>query len=181
MTIIKFILVGLAAVMFLALVKKVFSMSSPVGKNEPFVIMSPFEATITKGGKPVANTQVKLNYSWNSGSTEEQEGFEVLFNTDTGGKVRMPAIERNIFMSNLQTTTANYSIKVRLEGEEVVIHSIGKVDPKLHGELDTPATKFSCELEDPLKVIVDPRDHDGTLYTTRCKTDVFNQFQQVEI
>ena len=161
--------------------KKFFSISSHLGENKPFVIMSPFEAAITNGGKPFANAQVKLNYSWNSGNAEEQEGFDTLFSTDANGRVFMPPIERDIFISNIQTTTANYIIKVIHGAEEITIHSIGKVDPRLHGELDTPVTDLSCDLNDPLRVIVDPRNHEGTLYTTRCKTPVFERFQQIEI
>lgn len=181
MTIIKFIFIGLAAIMFLALVKKVFSMSSPVGKNEPFVIMSPFKATITRGGKPVANAQVKLNYSWNSGNAEEQEGFDEFFTTDTNGILSMPEIKRDIFVSRVQTTASNYSIEIKNGDEWDVIHSIGKKDPALNGELNVELDMLSCELTDPLMIVVDMRRHVGSLYTTRCRADQFKEFRTEEI
>ena len=181
MTIIKFILVGLAAVMFLALVKKVFSMSSPVGKNEPFVIMSPFEATITKGGKPVANTQVKLNYSWNSGSAEEQEGFDILFTTDANGFVSVPAIEKQIFVSQIQTTTSNYVISVLHNDGAVEIHDVAKSDSAMYGELGVKVEEYKCELTDPFVGIRDTRREKYSLIATRCTWDGFENLKKIEL
>lgn len=163
------LVIALAAILTILLVaKEVFGMTSGIGKKQPFVIMSPFKAMITKSGKPLANALVKVHYSWNSGTADDEEGYISEHKTDSNGIVSLPKIEREIFISNIQTTASNYLISVVHDGEEIEMHSAGKVKPEINGEFNQAVSKYTCDIDAPYMMVSEAGNIKSGYATTKC-------------
>lgn len=151
------------------IVNKVLSMSNGLGKKQTFVIVSPFRAKLTDGGQPIKNAVITLRYSWNSGSDDDEAGYTKRYKSDSEGVVEIPAIEKEIFVSNVQKTASNYTISVTVKGAETEFHTVSKSNPAMHGELEKELIGLTCDIGAPWMMVVNPGAEGSSLFGTKCE------------
>ena len=115
--------------------------------------MSPFEASLSNNGAPLANARVKLWYTWATAEGEDAAGHTVYFTTNEEGYVSMPSIEKKIFISNVQPNASMYTIEVEVDDEFETIADITKRSPDLYSELGSKVPDMKCDLESPMTSI----------------------------
>ena len=156
-------------ILFGFIINKVLSMSSGLGQKQPFVIMSPFRAKLLNRGEPIKNASVTLRYSWNSGSEDDRAGHIKEYKSDAEGIVDIPAIEREIFVSNVQKTASNYSLSVTVNGVKNEFHTVSKSNPLMHGELEQELTGLICDIDAPWMMVENPDAKGSSLFGTKCE------------
>ncbi len=133
------------------------------GKKEDknYVISSPLEGILVKGGEPLANTKIIRRLRWNG----NEEGIVDEFITDDTGYFSLPAYEKTLSLNTMTQFVGSVTIFAHTETDDNFIWYSPKTDGDMHSDTGGELGGMICDLDNE-EERVDATSH-GIL--TRCR------------
>jgi hypothetical protein len=110
--------------------------------TENYVIFSPMEGVLLKGGVPLSNAKIIRRLTWN----DNEEGLVEEFTTDEQGSFSLPIHEEALSIGMLSQFVASAQLEVLYEGDLHDIWYNSRLGNGEYLETDGPARELICDL-----------------------------------
>ena len=127
-------------------------------EKKSYVIFSPLEGVLTKGGKPMADTKIMRELRWNT----NDDGIKEYFQTDANGYFKLPLHEETFDMSALTQFVANQYVSIESDSGTDYLWVCGKLSTGLFSELGYEPESVVCDVENELLRVEVERGQLGT-------------------
>lgn len=121
-------------------------LSKPAPSN--YVISSPLEGVLTNNGRPLSNTRIIRELTWN-GNDGELQKIKQEYLTGEDGKFSLLLHEEILALAPLEQFVGKTSIEVEYEGVTHELWYSAKMDKELNSEYDTPPAGVVCDISNP--------------------------------
>lgn len=113
------------------------------GTPENYVIFSPMEGVLLKGGNPLPNVKIIRTLKWNG----NDEGTMSEFVTDEVGRFSIPIHEEKLSLGMLSQFVGKTKLIVEFNGENIVFWYNNKFTPEIYAETDGPISELGCDID----------------------------------
>ncbi len=136
------------------------------GKKEKktYVISSPMEGVLMKGGTPLPNTKIIRTLFWN-GIDEDKQKLVQEFVTDDEGRFSLPIHEDRMALGMLTQFVSTTALEAEIDGQKVLLWYHGKLEENVYAETNGPISNLVCDISNE-EIRVRP---DITTITTVCR------------
>jgi len=112
-----------------------------------YVLSSPIEGVLMKGGEPLANTKIIREVNWFGG---EDKVFEE-FTTNDNGVFNLPAYEKELKLGKLTQFVANsylYAYEID-ENDDNLFYMTSNFGGTIYSETEVPLNDLVCDMNQP--------------------------------
>ncbi len=127
-------------------VKKESSMLDIFGeKEEKYVISSPLEGTLVKGGIPLPNTKIIRRLTWSGNDT----GISDHFITDNKGHFDIPIYEQQLSIGKLTEFVGTITLYIDSESDENFFYHSSKRSAEVFSDTGAALEELVCDIAQP--------------------------------
>lgn len=114
------------------------------GKKEEniYVISSPLEGVLVKGGKPLANTKIIRRLSWNG----NDEGIVDEFTTDDEGHFDIPTHEQSLSIGKLTEFVGTVTLYIESIDDDNFFYHSSKRSAEIYSDTKEPLEELVCDM-----------------------------------
>ncbi len=114
-------------------------------KKKTYVISSPMEGVMMKGGTPLPNTKIIRTLSWN-GIDEERQELVQEFITDDGGHFSLPVQEDRMALGMLTQFVSSTALEAEIDGQKVFLWYSKNFEGSIYAETEGPISNLVCDI-----------------------------------
>ena len=150
-------------------IQEVFSMgvlNLLISEAEPekYVISSPLEGRMMRGGEPLRHFTFYRYMKWTEYTEEDRTVLIQEFTTDDEGYFSLPEYSKILKIPGLNEFIATMDLRTVGNDENTTFHSQGKMNKELYAELGLEPENFICDFENDDVVVRSPN-----LTMSRCR------------
>lgn len=114
------------------------------GDAEKFVIFSPMQGVLLKGGKPMANTKIIRRLRWNG---NDEDGLVDEFTTDEAGRFSLPVHEEALSLGMLNQFVGKADLEIETADGQDYLWTSSKFSPEIFSETKGEMQELVCDID----------------------------------
>lgn len=111
--------------------------------KQSYVIFSPLQGVLMQNGKPLANTTITRQLSWNG----NDDGLVEEFTTDEQGRFSLPIHEEQLSLGMLNQFVGKADLEIKSEKGQEYLWTSSKFSPEMFAETGGEVNDLVCDIE----------------------------------